>query len=255
MLNIIVPTGNSTALVISSEKVKDKKKINDFIISKHKDIEQVGFINKDTNNPELVMAGGEFCVNATRSAVNYYLNNSKGRIKINIPNLNFVIEGGIDDKGETWVLLNIFKRVSEKYSKIAKCKVIIVEFKGIVHAILRDEIIRDKNDEEIKEIAFSLLKELDLTKYKAAGIIFKNYKNRITRITPVVYVKNVNTLFIETACGSGSAAIAIYNYFKYNVSNCRIVQPSKMCLNTKVYADGNKIKSIKISGKVYEIKK
>ena len=255
MLNIIIPTGNSTALVISSNKIKDKKKINDYILEKYSDIEQVGFINKDKNNPELVMAGGEFCVNATRSAINYYLNNNYGTVKINIPNLNSVLEGGIDKNGETWVNLDIFKRYREKYSKIAKSKAIIIEFKGIVHTILRDEIIRDKNDNEIKEIAFSILEELDLTKYKAAGVIFKNYKNRITKITPVVYVKAVNTLYIETACGSGSAAIAIYNYFKYHVSNCKIVQPSKMYLNTKVITKDNKIQTIRISGIVHELKK
>ena len=253
MLNIIIPTGNSTALVISTKNIKNKKEINDFILNKCSDIEQVGFINK--NKPELVMAGGEFCVNATRSAINYYLNNNYGKIKIKIPNLNSIVEGGIDNNGETWMLLDTFKSYKEVFSKIVNNIITIIEFKGIVHAIVKDDIIKNKNEKEIKNIAFSILEELKLTRYKAAGVIFKNYKNRITRITPVVYVKDIKTLFIETACGSGSAAIAMYNYFKFNVSNCKIIQPSQMCLNTKVYSDDKKIQKIRISGIVYELKK
>lgn len=255
MLNIIIPTGNSTALVINSNSFINKKKINDDILKKYNDIEQVGFISENKNKPRLVMAGGEFCVNATRSAINYYLDNNYGNIKIRIPNLHSTIEGGIDKKGETWLYLNIFKKYKETYSNIVGKNVHIIYFKGIVHVIAKDEIIKGKSEQEIKDIAFSILKELNLTKYKAAGVIFKNYKNRKTSITPVVYVKKINTLFIETACGSGSAAIAIYNYFKFNVSNCKIVQPSKMCLYTKVYSKGNKIEKIRISGMVYELKK
>jgi len=215
----------------------------------------VGFINKDKSKPKLTMAGGEFCVNATRSAINYYLDNKYGKMKIKIPNLHSVIEGGIDKNGETWIILDTFKKYKEVFSKIVNKEVTIIEFKGIVHVIAKDDIIKNKSEKEIKKIAFSILEELNLTKYKAAGVIFKNYKNRITSITPVVYVKKIKTLFLETACGSGSAAIAMYNYFKFNVSNCKIVQPSKMCLNTKVYSKNKKIKQIKISGIVYEIKK
>ena len=193
----------------------------------------MGFINKDKNKPKLTMAGGEFCINATRSAINYYLDNKYGKIKIKIPNLHSIIEGGIDKNGETWILLNTFKKYKEVFSKIVNKEVTIIEFKGIIHVIVKDDIIKNKSEKEIKKIAFSILEELNLTKYKAAGVIFKNYKNRITSITPVVYVKKIKTLFLETACGSGSAAIAMYNYFKF-VSNCRIqFQPSKMCLNTK----------------------
>ncbi len=68
---IYIPSGNPTALVIGIEKDLEKRKeINNAIMSKYDFIEQVGFINP--NNPELIMAGGEFCGNATRCAINYY---------------------------------------------------------------------------------------------------------------------------------------------------------------------------------------
>ena len=56
----------------------NEKKINDFIMKKHKNVEQVGFININ-GIKELQMAGGEFCENATRSAAYSYLNGKQGK--------------------------------------------------------------------------------------------------------------------------------------------------------------------------------
>ncbi len=65
------PGGNITALVegcgYSSE---EKKRINQMIMDKNPMVEQVGFLS--TNENRLEMAGGEFCLNATRCAVFAY---------------------------------------------------------------------------------------------------------------------------------------------------------------------------------------
>ena len=67
------PGGNDTALVYGSDYTQEQKKcINDAIMKKHSNVEQVGFIDFN-KKPELQMAGGEFCGNATRSAANLYL--------------------------------------------------------------------------------------------------------------------------------------------------------------------------------------
>ena len=216
----------------------------------------MGFINNNRKKPKLIMAGGEFCVNATRSAINYYLDNNQGNIKIKIPNLHSKITGGIDKDGQTWLYLNSYNSYGKKYCKLLDKEIIIVSFKGIEHVITDSLIIEGKNDVEIKKLSYEILKELKLLKYKASGVIFINSKDDIINIIPVVYVKKVNTLFIETACGSGSAAVAIYYYINYNKKECKIMQPSKMYLNTKIYINkDNSIKKIKISGVVNELKK
>ena len=252
-LNIIIPTGNSTALVIEDNTYTNRKKINDKILEKYSEIEQVGFIKRD--KPELIMAGGEFCVNATRSAINYYLNNKCGKTKISIPNLNTNIIGGIDKKNYTWLYLNTFRGYRTVYCKLLKQNVIIVTFKGIIHVIVEEKYIYEKTTEQIKEFSLRILKDLDLLKYKASGVVFIKFSDKKIKITPIVYVKKINTLFLETACGSGSAAVAIYEYVVYNKIKCRIKQPSGMHLYTKLFFKKNhKIQKIKISGKVHEIK-
>ena len=63
---LYVPSGNPTALVLRMERNSEKRKeINNEIMNKYDFIEQVGFINMDIKKPELLMAGGEFCGNAT----------------------------------------------------------------------------------------------------------------------------------------------------------------------------------------------
>ena len=77
--SIYRPAGNDTALVYGVEYIQEqKKKINNFIMKKHKNVEQVGFININEIK-ELQMAGGEFCENATRSAAYSYLNGKQGK--------------------------------------------------------------------------------------------------------------------------------------------------------------------------------
>ena len=233
-----------------------RKKINDYILQKYTDIEQVGFISNNRKKPKLVMAGGEFCVNATRSAINYYLDNKPGKIKIKIPNLHSEITGGIDKNGQTWLYLDSYISYRIKYSKLIDREVIIISFKGIEHAITDSSIIKGKTNREIKDISYNILKELKLLKYKAAGVIYISEEDGVINTTPVVYVKKVNTLYIETACGSGSAAVAIYYYINYNATKCMIKQLSGMYLHTKIYRNNdNSIKKIKISGMVSEIKK
>lgn len=133
--------------MVGNNKIFNKKKINNTILKKYDDIEQVGFINK--NKPKLIMAGGEFCVNATRSAINYYLNNRPGRVNIKIPNLHTTIMGGIDKDDETWIYLNTFQKVKTKYCKTLNQNISIIYFKGIVHAIINNDIIKKKSEKEI----------------------------------------------------------------------------------------------------------
>ena len=69
---IFDPSGNITALVEGDRFTPEERiRINDAIMAKHADVEQVGFLS--TGTPEMTMAGGEFCGNATRSSILAYL--------------------------------------------------------------------------------------------------------------------------------------------------------------------------------------
>lgn len=79
--NIYYPSGNTTALVIGSDYLQFRKRINESIMKMHNNIEQVGFVFVENDVYKLEMAGGEFCGNATRSAAYYFLNGKDGKVK------------------------------------------------------------------------------------------------------------------------------------------------------------------------------
>ncbi len=238
-----IPSGNLTALVIGIPKSKNERIIINNKIIKKEQVEQVGFISPDINNPQLIMAGGEFCGNATRSAINYYLNNKPGNIRIKVSSVPQKILGGIDKKCQTWVEMPVYKR---NYIKIINNSIAIVRLYGITHLIISSSKIS-------KEKAYNLLKKYNLLNEKSAGVIFYQKLNKnYYKITPIVFVKSVNTFFCETACGSGSAALGIYiNYKNNSISKISIIQPSNMIIDVFSTIKKDKIEKVIISGQVF----
>ena len=234
------PAGNNTALVINDNyKNNEKKLINDYILGFDKSIEQVGFISK--NEYRLDMAGGEFCGNATRSAIMYYLNNKEGNITINV-NGKYNLKGGIDKENLVYSEMPIIKDNSQ--IKLIDKNKYLVKLDGIVFLVIEDKIYL--NDKELKEYSFNLLKKYKLTKYEASGVIYLDNN----KIKPIVYVKDINTLFIETACGSGTAAIGIYKSFISKKSiELDVIQPTGKVIKVKTRFN-EIVDYVEIKGKV-----
>lgn len=254
---IYIPSGNPTALVSGIvESQEERKKINDEIMNKYDIVEQVGFISDDINNPELMMAGGEFCGNATRSAIYSYLKGLEGNINIKVSGVKEKLAGGIDNVGNSWVNMPIIKGKFEKSVKPINKNSAIVKLYGITHLIVESENINKKyTKEELKQLAYNMLVENNLINEEAAGVMFIEYTDKGIILSPVVYVKAINTLFYETACGSGTTAVGIYESFK-NVKNINenIIQPSGDLINIQTEVTNDKILNAKISGKVREYK-
>lgn len=238
------PGGNKTALIINQNYSKEEiKYINNFILNKYKYVEQVGFINK--GKYELNMAGGEFCVNATRCAIWKYLKGRKGKIKIKVSGRDELIEGGIDKNNNVFAILKINKNINELIEKKDKYKV--VNLNGISLLVLKEkESIKylDKAN-EMKEKTKNILSKLNL-KNKAEGVILQ-IENKIY---PIIWVKSINTVYLETACGSGSLASAIIKYETSNEKKFNILQPSGYYLNIKLNIKENFLISAKITGKM-----
>lgn len=253
---LYVPSGNPTALVLRMERnSKKRKEINDKIMSKYDFIEQVGFINMDINKPELLMAGGEFCGNATRCAIKYYLSGCEGKIKIKVSGVPNKLLGGIDKNNNVWVDMPIIKGNYENSINVINRKKAIVKLYGITQLVYELKNINKKyNKEELKEYAYNILKENNLLKEDAAGVMFIEKKDNKVILSPVVFVKEINTLFYETACGSGSVAVGIYESFKNKDSvNIDILQPSGEIINVDTICTDKRIINARISGIVKEI--
>ena len=209
---IYSPCGNITALVEGI--YKDKKRINDEIQKWNPKVEQVGFVEDRI----LEMAGGEFCGNASRSAIYYWLKGKQGELKMKCSGCSDTLTGGIDEKGDVYL----------KGIKVCSIMGNKVEMEGITFFIF-------PNCKDRKEIADKIINEN--RNQCCVGVIF--YTDNA--ITPVVWVRDVDTTYWEKSCASGSIAFAAWR----GDGEYEILQPSQDFLRVKV-----KSNVCEISGKV-----
>ena len=249
---ILNPGGNKTALVIGNDYLEDeKKKINDIILEENTDVEQVGFLSSTKNR--LDMAGGEFCVNATRCAIWHYLNGKREAINIEVSGIKETIEGWIskDNLKKVYAKLSINKSIENLVKKEGIYNLVYLD--GITHAVINEADSREfienlkQNEEQTKQKLKSLMKKIK-TKESAVGIILTEKNKDTTRIYPIVWVKPVDTVYYETACGSGSLAAGIYNFVAYHTHNHEIMQPSGYSINVEINEEAEMIESAVISG-------
>ena len=249
------PGGNKTALVKGNDySAIQKKLINKMIMEKDKTVEQVGFLSNKINRLE--MAGGEFCMNATRCAVYEYYKENKKEINISVSGTNKELICKVLKDNKVEIKLDICKNITDLIE--VKNDIIYVKLDGILIAIFDDEKSRNyirklKENEEIakREIKQLMIKEIQ-TEEKAIGIMFLEKISSKIRINPVVWVKDIDTVFYETACGSGSLGTAIYNYYKNNEEKLEIIQPSGYSINIDLNTKNEYIENAIISGIVEE---
>ena len=246
---IFNPGGNKTGLVYNDKySDEEKKKINDIILKKHRDVEQVGFI--ENNSYELNMAGGEFCANATRCAVYEYLQGKDGKIEIQVSGQKEKIIGDIAN-GKVSVTLKINQKLEEIYQDNLEYS--LVNLDGIDFMIYssfsgKEKLKLLKEDEDTaKNCLKEEMKQRNLLQ-NAVGIILLEEQEQKVKINPVVWVKTIDTVYYETACGSGSLATAIYYYLKENKRKLQIFQPSGYSIDVELIIENDIIKDAKISG-------
>lgn len=247
---ICKPGGNDTALVYGSDYTQEQKKcINDAIMKKHSNVEQVGFIdfNKKT---ELQMAGGEFCGNATRSAANLYLDGKAGSIKI-IVNGKDVIDAGVDDNKNAWCEIPLYYGADT--ITLNDDGIYFVKMNGMVSVVIQENIAASylQQKSKLKEAGMNIIKKYNLEDNEAVGVMFCECIEGTIKINPVVWVKSIDTLFYETACGSGTTAVAMVKSFNEKKSLVvDIIQPSGMIITASITMENGRINKAIISGPV-----
>jgi diaminopimelate epimerase len=247
--NIYSPGGNDTALVLGiiDDKIL-KKRINNSIQEEHPNIEQVGFTQQINDEYVLDMAGGEFCGNATMAAIYYFLNGRKGKLHISVSGTSKKLQGGVNQNQTTWVEMPI----SQSFQSINLGKQFsVVRMDGIKYVIVETSNV-PSDIKRLEKEAYTILKRSNfLSSGPASGVIFLYDINNRLRIDPVVWVKEMNTLSYETACGSGTTAVGLLKSLKENRTIERVVeQPSGSKINIKVKKDSKKFLQAVISGKV-----
>lgn len=247
---ICKPGGNDTALVYGKEYTPEQKKqINDAIMKKHANVEQVGFIDL-TQEPELQMAGGEFCGNATRSAANRYLEGKEGSLQI-IVNSTDIINAGVYSDGKSWCEIPLY--FGKDAITIKEPGIYLVKMNGMVTVVIKPEqakkYLADKS--LIKQYGTDFIHKYHLEENEAVGVMFCEQQGLVLKINPVVWVKNINTLFYETACGSGTTATCMVEAYEHKSSQkIDVMQPSGLIITADITFENEGVKKAVISGDV-----
>lgn len=183
----LIAGGNSTLLVwgcLPSEKNQIVKKYLG-------EVEQIGFIKVKDSISKLVMMGNELCINGTIA-----LASTLGK------------KGFLQTSGYEGL---VRYQNTGKQTKIA----LAIPFQRINNVVLLSGIgfIYLKTEQDFAKLLPSLC-----AKYKLPAFGAILYENK--QLVPYVYVLETNSLFKETACGSGSIAFSILTGKEY------IVQPT-----------------------------
>lgn len=229
------PAGNDTALVegLISNSQK-RQELNQLLLDKHPQVEQVGFLST-TGTPQLLMAGGEFCGNASRCAALYYLNENEGTLSLKVCDGSRQIQIGIK-QGEAWAEIPLLASPEKSVRQLAS-DTFEVKLEGITHLVhFSGKPVHPKAR------AMELLHMYQTDDPLSMGVIFVEEK----KIYPVVLVKKIHTLFYETACGSGTVAVALVAYARHQkAQRLSLQQPSGEWITAEVNS-----KNARISGKV-----
>ena len=231
---IYSPAGNDTALVIGDNYSREERRaINDKILQTHTNVEQVGFLCQAKN--KLTMAGGEFCGNATRCAAHYYLQETVGEIDIEVAE-NAFVKAGISKRAKAWVQVPLLKDVNT-ITRINK-DFTLVRFEGISHLVSLT----------VKEInAMQIIEKYGLENELCVGIILASGGGQNYKIDPYVWVREIDTLFNEKSCLSGTAALAMC-IADESEKTLYIKQPSGKKLKCKITRENDIVKSAIVSG-------
>jgi len=247
------PGGNDTCLVQGIiDDVKTRKLINDKIMKTYPNIEQVGFVNLDPESPELMMAGGEFCGNATRSTVYLALRGKPGEVMIKVSGVKDRLKAGVKPNGEAYAQMPIYREPGLIASNMSQDRYLI-PLEGITQYVnFNIEEIKGLSEEKIKTKAMQTINKLGLNNLPAAGVIYAEQDEKGWKIKPVVWVRDADTLFLETACASGTAALGQVIALKSgrSVLDLPVKQPSGMSMNVSVDYDNQRFGNAQISGPI-----
>ena len=257
---IFSPGGNDTALVFGIEMdIEKRRAIQDDIIAKHSNVEQVGFISEEVTKPQLMMTGGEFCGNAARTAAWHYLQGQAGEIDIQVSGVDRLLRAGITDTLQTWTEMPVASRPNR--IKNIGDGLYWVQLDGISHLVVSqrrsDEIFRTlptMDADTLKKAASDLIDKYELGYPDAYGVMFTETVLNMVKIHPCVFIKTAGTSYYETACGSGSVAVGLVaSVLLGKGTELALLQPSDKVITSLVEYSGGIINGAKISGVVEPI--
>lgn len=250
-LTITRPAGNDTGLIKGLVKRELKKKINNLVEKEFPNVEQVGFYDFDekTQTGILEMAGGEFCGNATRSTAYVLLNGKIGEIPMKVSGISKILTAGVRKKNTAFTQVPIitdFSAIKQLTPTIS-----LIEIEGITHLITAKP--ENKTQDELKKEGKKILKKFGLlASRKCAGVMFLSKKENTVVMDPIVWIRDVATLYFETACASGATAVGVWEAYKSkkNKTIIKLLQPSGQFLTATITKNATRFTDAIIEGPI-----
>ena len=191
--------------------------------------EQSGLLNTETKRLE--MAGGEFCGNASAAAavllsnilaestVRYDVSGFDGNVTADVVSLSdgqYRVRTSFDGMNYA---------VGKHTYKDRPLK--IIDMKGIVHVLIEGAFPASNYESVHHELTTSL----GLDEREAVGVIWYTQQEQGVNMYPVVWVRKVDTLYYESACGSGAIAAALCT------GRHDIIQPTGRTITVRIDED------------------
>ena len=202
--------------------------------------EQAGTVS--IHGRSLRMAGGEFCVNASRAfgallALTSPSGGALWRGEVRVSGWEGPVELTVRGAAPRWqvaVRLTLPPKTRPEMLPGLPAGARLVRHPGISHLLLPLEGTHLPPD--LTGSARALLKKADLLGEGAAGVLWWRPEERGFAMTPVVHVRDAHTLVAENACGSGALALALELSARHGPGQCRLAQPSGSHLEVRVGA-------------------
>ncbi len=206
------PSGNRTILVEDPVPVEVQPAVAAELMEREPAAEQAGFLtDSGKNSIALRMAGGEFCGNAAMSAAAYHLlraGQSRGTVTVRVSGEPeaVTVELTEEESGEWKGRVRMPRPGTIEEVCFSGGQLLpVVSFRGISHVILEESMPAKEAELLIRQWCAELGAD-------AAGMLFLDRKAGF--LQPLVYVPAADTLFWESACGSGTSAVGAWMAWK-----------------------------------------
>jgi diaminopimelate epimerase len=253
------PAGNITVFVLDQvENPEDRVALSRAILADPLlKAEQAGFVFPPETGGglwRLQMMGGEFCGNAARSfglfAAREQGLEGKVSIPVSVSGMAAPVTVNLDAESG-WAEAEIPRPLALESLEYSGAVLPVVVFDGITHLIAPDftpsesAFIKIMESLEKKHASLPSCAQIPA----AVGVLFYDTGSRF--MTPAVYVRATDTLVFESSCGSGSAALGVWeNQGLSDGEGClSIAQPGGV-IGVKVRKAQGRVESVRIGGMV-----
>jgi len=264
----VSPSGNMTILVWSKVERSNHAKIANILMdcTYHLGAEQVGYVEV-SQNPKVIahlqMMGGEFCGNATRSLAfmlvarnfpNIIIKDNLAKFYLTVSGVQEPLEVEVAcDENQNPLSAKVEMPIYNDMNSVCKKdKVDLVSLEGISHIIVENSV-SPFDKENYKNNFIEFRDKLELQNEEAVGVMWTNQEeDGSISMEPVVWVKETDSYYYETSCGSGTVALALSIAKKsdLNYQEYKIYQPSGKYITAIVERDDNQFIKAYIKGAV-----